>query len=448
MLAFGPTSLIRGFTVKKWLVAVLIALALLLLVAPGIVGRLAEQNIEENIDWAEGDSPGVNIRTERFERGWFTSAGVHRVVLEGGQFAEATLAYRESTGNNELPSLVITTDMAHGLLPGGSLRPGLASTVSTFQIDPGNGELIDIPGRLTSNVGLAGDSDSRLLLEAGTHQIDDAAIEWQGMDMNFISNPGPGTMAVEGEISPWRIAVDDTTVDVAATSIKADQVRSDYGFNVGTFDLEMGRVEVIEDGMPFSINSVSLTGDTSIEDDRLNARSAFAVNTMAIPAVGDVSLDVDFDISGADAAASGAIAAVLQEAQSAPDPEAALANVYPQIEDDLGTLFAKGFTVNMDKFDVTLPQGTVSLAMDISMPVSDAGGPVNWSSVLLQMNGTLDVRIPASIFQMAAMFSPEAGQMIAMGILVQDGEDYVMNAEYAQGLFNVNGTPMPIPLPQ
>ena len=139
----------QGFTVKKWLVAVLVALALLLLIAPGIVGKLAEQNIEENIDWAERDSPGVNIETESFERGWFTSVGVHRVVLEGGQFAEATLEYRESTGNAELPSLVITTEMDHGPLPGGSLSPALANTVSTFQVDPGNGQLIDIPGSLS-----------------------------------------------------------------------------------------------------------------------------------------------------------------------------------------------------------------------------------------------------------------------------------------------------------
>ena len=52
---------------KKWLVAVLVIVALLVLIAPGIVGRLAEQNIEENIDWAESDSPGVMIETERFE---------------------------------------------------------------------------------------------------------------------------------------------------------------------------------------------------------------------------------------------------------------------------------------------------------------------------------------------------------------------------------------------
>ena len=106
---------------KKWLVAALLILALLVLVAPGIVGRLAEQNIEDNIDWAESDSPGVNIQTERFERGWFTSEGTHRVVLEGGQFAEASAEYRQATGNAELPSLIIHTELAHGPLPGGSL---------------------------------------------------------------------------------------------------------------------------------------------------------------------------------------------------------------------------------------------------------------------------------------------------------------------------------------
>ena len=34
-----------------------------------------------------------------------------------------------------------------------------------------------------------------------------------------------------------------------------------------------------------------------------------------------------------------------------------------------------------------------------------------------------------------------------MGLLVPDGDDYIMNAEYAQGLVNVNGAPMPIPMP-
>ena len=103
---------------KRWLVVLLVALALLILITPGIVGRMAEKNIESNIEWAESDSSGVSIETERFERGWFTSEGRHRVALEGGRFREVSEQYQAATGNAELPSLIIDTQLAHGPLPG------------------------------------------------------------------------------------------------------------------------------------------------------------------------------------------------------------------------------------------------------------------------------------------------------------------------------------------
>ena len=43
--------------------------------------------------------------------------------------------------------------------------------------------------------------------------------------------------------------------------------------------------------------------------------------------------------------------------------------------------------------------------------------------------------------------NPEAEALVAMGVLKRSGDDYVMDAEYAQGLLNVNGAPMPIPMP-
>jgi hypothetical protein len=63
------------------------------------------------------------------------------------------------------------------------------------------------------------------------------------------------------------------------------------------------------------------------------------------------------------------------------------------------------------------------------------------------MNANIDFRIPGAIYEMAAMMNDQAGSLIAMGILVPDGADYVMDAEYAQGLINVNGVPMPVPIP-
>lgn len=430
---------------KRWLVILLIALALLILITPGIVGRMAEKNIESNIEWAESDSSGVSIETERFERGWFTSEGRHRIVLEGGRFREVSEQYRAATGNAELPSLIIDTQLAHGPLPGGSMSPGLANAVSTFQIDPGNGEVFEVPGSLTSNVGLDGRSASHLLLDAGNFQQDSAVFSWQGADMNFDSNPATGALSVNGEIKPWKLSADDTVVDFSAVEVTADQTRSDFGFDVGSVNVQTGEITLAEGSNTFSIAGISLTADTAIDDDRLNAESTFSLNSMTIPAVGDVDFMLDFMLEGADAASIKVIGDAMQDAQSSIDPEAAMANVYSQVEDELQTMFQKGFSMRLDKMDVSLPQGVISTRLELDVP--ESGGDFDWASVMLNSTGSLDVRIPGAIYEMAAMMNAQAGSLVAMGILKQDGDDYVIDAEYAQGLFNVNGVPMPIPMP-
>lgn len=434
---------------KRWLVVSLVLLALLVLLAPGIVGRLAETNIEENISWAESESPGVTIETESFERGWFTSEGRHRVVLDGGRFRDAANQYQEATGNPELPSLIIDTQLEHGPLPGGSLFPGLATSVSTFQVDPGNGELFDVPGTLTSKVGLTGESDSHLLLEQGSFEHDGASFAWQGVDMNVTSNPANGAITVDGEIKPWKIIAEDAVVDISAVTISANQVRSDFGFNVGSVEMQVGEITLEEDANAFSIGGISLTANTSVDDARLDANSIFNMHKVTIPMFGEVDFDMDFTLTGADAASARVIGEAVQEAQGAIDPETALANLYPEIEDELQVLFSKGFEMRLDQLDVALPQGVIATKMTVDVAESDAAasGGFNWSSVLLNTTATIDMRIPGAIYEMASMMNPQAGSLVAMGLLVPDGEDFIMNAEYAQGLVNVNGAPMPIPMP-
>ena len=201
---------------NRWLVVLLVGLALVILVSPGIIGRLAEQNMEDNIEWAESESPGVHITTESFKRGWFTSAGQHRVVLEGGRFRDATAKYAAATGNSDLPSLIIDTRFDHGLLPltslsrdAGSLAPGLASTISTFQLDPGNGETVALPGTLYSKVSLSGASDSHFVMETGSFEYEDLLVNWDGADLTIYSNRASGELAVHGAIQPFRVTGDD-----------------------------------------------------------------------------------------------------------------------------------------------------------------------------------------------------------------------------------------------
>ena len=102
---------------NRWLVVLLVLLAVVVLISPGIIGRMAEKNLEENIEWAESEAGNIEFKTESFERGWFTSAGRHRVMLSGASFQAFAEAYREDTGYDELPSLIIDTRLDHGLLP-------------------------------------------------------------------------------------------------------------------------------------------------------------------------------------------------------------------------------------------------------------------------------------------------------------------------------------------
>lgn len=432
---------------KRWLVALLVILALVILISPGIVGRMAEENMNQEIDWVESESPGVNIRTETFERGWFTSAGRHRVVLEGGRFRDITEKYQQSTGHPEMFSLIIDTRLDHGLIPLSSMTPGLASTVSTFQLDPGNGELVPLPGTLTSNVSLSGAADSKLSIEQGSHAIDDATVSWQGADLDLTFDQAGGTFSAHGTIMPISISSDDGGVDLGTISIDADQTKTDYGFNVGPVKLATGAISARDNGSAVNIGAITLDADSSIDNGRLMSAVSFQVIGVEVPGFGNVEVIMDVGMNGFDAQALGAIAAVLKDAQSQPDPAVAFQTVYPEIEGDLKRLVARGGEIRFNQIDVSLPQGNVSTSMSIEVPEGDMDDDFSWASVLLKSKASLNVRLPAALYEMAAMMNPQANSLVAMGMLIRDGDDYVMAAEYEQGLVNVNGAPMPIPMP-
>jgi uncharacterized protein YdgA (DUF945 family) len=187
---------------KRWLVALLVTLAVIVLVSPGIIGRIAEQKVGENLEFAASESDEIVVTTESFERGWFISAGRHRVALRDGPLRDLL----ESRGAVEIPSLLIETRVDHGLVPlasvgreAGSLMPGLASTISTVTVDAGGDSEFEVPGRIFSQVGLTGEMTSRFLMERGSTKIDEATLEWQGADVTVRSNPVSGSVTYDGE---------------------------------------------------------------------------------------------------------------------------------------------------------------------------------------------------------------------------------------------------------
>lgn len=428
---------------KRWLVILLVALALVVLVSPGIVGRLAERNMQQNIEWADSESPEIRIHTVSFERGWFSSEGRHRVELAG------------AAGHpDEVPALIIETRFDHGLIPftsmsqdDGSLAPGLARAVSTFQLEAADGELIALPGSALTLIGLNGEADVHYVLQQGSKQVDDTHVQWGGADLVARIDPNTHTTSIEGGFEPMTVKTAEGVVNIGAITLQGTQHMTDFGFGVGNGELEVGTVRFTAiDGSGTGFNAFSLQGEAGLEQDLVSGSYSMSVSGLDAPMLGKVSAVVAFSIDDLDAASVGRISGVIGEAQAAGDPSAAMADIFPLIEKDLQSLLAAGGSMNVDQLDVNLPQGDVKTIVKVKFDKSDPNASFSWPAFALLTTASADIRIPAMLVDMAAMMNPEAEQLITMGLLIQNGDAYEMQAEYAQGLMTINGAPFPIPL--
>jgi len=285
------------------------------------------------------------------------------------------------------------------------------------------------------------------MLEAGTFEKEELSARWQGADLLVLSSPSDGGIAIKGSIEPFSIAENNEWVDVGTLTMNVNQTRSDFDFSVGTIEFAMESLTADSANGPFSMGAISLTADTSIDASRLNGTSTFSIDDVVVPGMGNVALAMDFSLQRLDAESLRVITMALRKAQEEDDPQAAMQEIYPQIENDVEKLVSAGALIRFNQLDLRLPQGMLSTKLMVEFAEMDEDATFSWSSVLLAMTASMDMRVPVEMYEFVQMMNPQAESLVAMGVLKRAGDDYVMVAEYAQGLLNVNGAPMPIPMP-
>ena len=127
--------------VKKGLIVFLVVAALIVLVSPGIIGRIAERSVDENIEWADTETDEIVITESQFDRGWFSSEGLHRIEVRDPEIRMALYELFAVSATDGNPVFVVETHIDHGLIPvtsmsreKGSLAPGLGRAVSTMSV--------------------------------------------------------------------------------------------------------------------------------------------------------------------------------------------------------------------------------------------------------------------------------------------------------------------------
>lgn len=440
---------------KRWVVGLLVLLAVVVLISPGIVGHLAETNLKNSIRWAESESHDFRVTEEKFDRRWFTAEGRHRIELKHGELRSSIINLTGAEPGDQVPALIVDTRIDHGLVPitslsreAGSLMPGLASTVSTLQLDPGDGNLIPVPGTLSSQVRLTGATASRYLLEPGAVDDEEFRIDWEGADVSLTTDPSSRRLRYDGRVKPVAARTAEGAFRLGLTTFEGNSHYTDYGLMVGAIDVDIESMSMQGvGGEEITTGSVRVQASNEVVDERVNGHTRMTIAAVSIPGFGEVDMAMDISAAGLHAHSLQAIVAEFENAQSAQDPDAAMAALYPQIEADLRTLLSAGAEFRVDRFDVTLPQGEVTTKFSFRLPATDAAADFSWTALILALTASADLRVPVALVELAQAANPQSAALIAMGILKKDGDSYIVNAEYEKGLLTVNGAPMPIPLP-
>lgn len=430
---------------KKGVIALLLTLALIILVSPGIIGKLAERSVDENLDWAASESGELVVTSSGFDRGWFSSEGQHRVALGDGAIRAAMVSEGE-----DIPVLVIDTHLDHGLFPltsmareGGSLAPGLGSAVSTLMIEYGDGQTIEIPGKIYSDIGLGGDLQSSYVLAAGSKTIDGNTGTWEDIRIEVSTSPRSGNVTFDGDIGALSFEDAQEVVSVDGLTFTGRQTMTQYGFATGSLEATLGTVAVETGGVPAAVmNGMTLTANSAVNGGLFDAKTNVRITGQTIPGFGDVSVTASFVVAGADAVAFGAVIQRLKSISASPDPIQVMATGAEDFKD----LFAAGFELRLDQLDVVLPMGTVLSKISIEVPQTDRAS-FEWMSLLLGVVASADVTLPQGLVDYAMQMNPQAADaVISMGYLKQNGDVYEMEARYKKGVLTVNGAPVPIPL--
>lgn len=429
---------------KKGVIFLLLALALIVLVSPGLIGRLAERSLDEGIRTGTIETEDVIVKAEVFDRGWFTTEGQHRIEFREGQVADQ---YRDLLGlpaDSELPVILISTRVDHGLIPvasmgreDGSLMPGLGDAVSTVEIELPDGERVGVPGAINTRIALTGTLISEYELAEGALDDVGEGIRWGAGEVRVTTEPDDGTVAVDGALDRLELLGGAEPVVLSGLSVDALQLPSPYDFPLGEVRVSVESILASGPGAgPFEIES-----RLAMDNGDLRLDFALDLTSQALP-FGEVGTVLELNATGLDPERLSALVRKYQALSGlVTDPDMLSSMIEPEAQ----ALAASGLSLEIPRFNMNLPDGTFesSMTLDVAPVETDR---FTWSSLLLASEGRADVRIPDALLQTLITLNPEVGTMVGMGFLRKDGDDYISEIRFAKGILTINGAPMPIPL--
>ncbi|MGH8495973.1 MAG: YdgA family protein [Gammaproteobacteria bacterium] len=444
-----------GIRVKRTLIILAVLVLVLAVLAPGLVGLLAQDRHENQIEMAMQSSPYIELTTGDFDRGWFSSRGRYRVELSDRFERQATA----EKPVEELPALIIDSHLHHGpfalataFSKGGTLLPVLGTVESKLTLVSADGEpMLELPGAVITNIHFDGGGTARYA--SGPVDIDDGGqhVTWGGADITAEFDSGATHMVSEGRIDALTAVDDEGRFESGPISFSGDQTLTDYGFRTGESEVHMasvgmasassGRMKLEEFHVRYAAGMPEEFVVATVE---MSLAELQADDWRAGPAV------LRFELAHLEPAALGRLVKTMQGMGVRGEPDAKqTAATMAQASNDLRALLANGAIFSLEELRLQTPEGETFVKLHLEFPAGT--DPAGGSMLMLAgaADGDLSLKLPMSLVAAAGSENPDSQQYLQMllesGFVEVQDENYVVDAEYSGGLLTVNGIPVPIP---
>lgn len=387
----------------------IVAIVAMVLLAPGLVGRFAEQALSEHVELARRETQGITIRSEHHERRWFRSQSRQRVEIIDSELEARLRELLNLDADAQTPDLLIDTRIDHGPIPftslaheHGSLVPGLARSVSSLSLDRGDADSMPLPARMTGTLGFGGTFGAVLRVEAGSTlvegRIDGNAASWSTIDLTF-----------------------------------------DIGASGGGFELSIDSLEAENAGGRYALGPIEIAGSAETSGGRVDMRFRASLHIDEAPGVDASRIAIEAGLDGVD----GARLARLREMVEAMASEADDAVVMAAMEREILAVLAAGLEFRLDRLDIEVPRGRTETRLSLTMASSDAVD-YDWSSALEAMACDAELTVAEAAVEAAMQTNDSIIAAVGTGFLKKDGEVYRMRVKCSNGLMTVNGAPLPL----
>ena len=388
----------------------IVAIVAMVLLAPGLVGSFAEQALSEHVELArretQGITKGITIRSEYHERRWFQSQSRQRVEIIDPELEARFRELLNLDADAQTPDLLIDTRIDHGPIPftslaheHGSLAPGLARSVSSLSLDPGDADSMPLSARMTGALGFGGTFAAVLRVEAGSTAVEDP---------------------IDGNAASWSTI--DLTFDVGASG--------------GGFELSIDSLEAENAGGRYALGPIKIAGSAEASGGRVDMRFRASLHIDEAPGVDASRIDVEAGLDGVDGARLARLRDVVEAMASEADDAAAM-------EREILAVLAAGLEFRLDRLDIEVPRGRTETRVSLTMASSDAVD-YDWSSALEAMACDAELSVAEAAVEAAMQTNDSIVAAVGTGFLKKDGEVYRMRVKCSNGLMTVNGAPLPL----